>query len=114
MVIDNILRLKKSRSIKLQLQHQWADGLFKNWAAIQAEYNFNTRFSVFAIDLYNYSNDDAAARLHFYNIGTAYKNGAARIQLSYGRHRGGLVCVGGICRFVPESAGLNMSLNYSF
>ena len=114
LVIDNILRLKKSRSIKLQLQHQWADGLFKNWAAIQAEYNFNTRFSVFAIDLYNYSNDDAAARLHFYNIGTAYKNGAARIQLSYGRQRGGLVCVGGICRFVPESAGLNMSLNYSF
>ncbi|MFY8127455.1 MAG: DUF6029 family protein [Chitinophagaceae bacterium] len=24
------------------------------------------------------------------------------------------MCVGGVCRFVPQSAGLNLSLNYSF
>ncbi len=114
LVIDNTLRLKKSKSVKLQLQHQWADGLFKNWAAVQAEYNFNTKFSVFGIDLYNYGNDVAAEKLHFYNAGIAYKNGAARIQASYGRQRGGLVCVGGVCRFVPQSAGLNAAINYSF
>ena len=114
LVIDNTLRLKKSKSIKLQLQHQWADGLFKNWVAVQAEYNFSTAFSVFGIDLYNYGNNDVAERLHYYNFGAAYKKGAARLQLSYGRQRGGLICVGGICRFVPESAGLNASLNYSF
>ena len=71
-------------------------------------------FSVFGIDLYNYGNNDVAERLHYYNFGAAYKKGAARLQLSYGRQRGGLICVGGICRFVPESAGLNASLNYSF
>ncbi len=114
LVFDNTLRLKKSRSIKLQLQHQWADGLFDNWAATQAEYNFSTKFSVFAIDLYNYGNPILADRLHFYNAGVVYKNNAGRIQASYGRQRGGLICVGGVCRFVPESAGLNMSFSYSF
>ncbi len=113
-VFDNIIRLKKSKTIKLQLQHQWADGLFKNWAALQAEYNFNTKFSIFGTDLYNYGNENNNDRIHFYNIGAAYKNGAIRVQTSYGRQRGGLICVGGVCRFVPESAGLNASVSYSF
>ena len=113
-VVDNIIRFKKLKTLKLQLQHQWADGLFKNWAAIQVEYNFNTKFSVFGTDLYNYGNENNNDRIHFYNIGAAYKNGAIRVQTSYGRQRGGLICVGGVCRFVPESAGLNASVSYSF
>lgn len=114
LVIDNTLRFRKSKSIKLQLQHQWADGLFKNWAATQLEYNFSTKFSIFGIDLYNYGNTNIGDRLHFYNAGAVYKNNAGRIQASYGRQRGGLICVGGVCRYVPESAGLNISFNYSF
>lgn len=113
-VVENIIRFKKSKSLKFQLQHQWADALFKNWAAAQAEYNFNANFSLFGLDLYNYGNSNTAAQIHYYNAGFAYKKNAARFQLGYGRQRGGLICVGGVCRFVPESTGLNFNATYGF
>jgi len=113
-VVDNTHRLKKSKSIRLELQHQWADGGFKNWAAAQVEFNFNSTWSLFALDLYNYGNKTVNDRIHYYNFGTSFNKGAYRVQAGYGRQRGGLICVGGVCRFVPQSVGLNLALNYSF
>jgi hypothetical protein len=113
-VIDNTIKFKKASSIKWQLQHQWAKGGFKNWAAAQVEWNIHSSWSLFAIDLYNYGNDEKNDRLHFYNIGASYSKGAYRFQASYGRQRGGLICVGGVCRFVPQSAGINLGVNVSF
>jgi hypothetical protein len=108
------LKVGKANSIRWELQHQWADGGFKNWAASQLEFNLKSNWSFFAIDLYNYGNDNANKKIHYYNIGLAYKQGAARVQANYGRQRGGLICVGGVCRFVPESAGLNLGVNLVF
>jgi len=113
-IVENTLKVGKANSIRWELQHQWADGGFKNWAASQLEFNLKSNWSFFAIDLYNYGNDNANKKIHYYNIGLAYKQGAARVQANYGRQRGGLICVGGVCRFVPESAGLNLGVNLVF
>ena len=32
----------------------------------------------------------------------------------FGRQRGGLICIGGVCRYVPESNGFNLNLSHSF
>jgi hypothetical protein len=69
---------------------------------------------LFALDLYNYGNKTVNDRIHYYNVGATFNKGAYRVQAGYGRQRGGLICVGGVCRFVPQSAGLNLGLNYSF
>ncbi len=114
LVSDNTLRFGKTRSIRWQLQHQWSTGGFKNWAGVQLEYFFKSKWSVFGLDIYNYGNQDILNRLHFYNVGAAYNKGVLRINVNYGRQRGGLICVGGVCRFVPQSAGLNSGINYSF
>ncbi len=113
-VIENTIKTGKYRSIRFELQHQWAKGGFRNWAAAQLEYNVGEKWSFFSADLYNYGNEVRSDRLHFYNVGAAFKKGSGRVQLSYGRQRGGLVCVGGVCRFVPENTGLNLNFNYSF
>lgn len=113
-VFDNTHTLKNSKSIRWELQHQWAVGRFNNWVVALAEYNFSSAWSVFATNLFNYGNDNQNGPLHFYNFGGTFNKNAFRLQLNYGRQRGGLICVGGVCRFVPESAGFNMSLNYSF
>jgi hypothetical protein len=113
-VIENTLRVGKRNSVRWELQHQWANAEFKNWAALALEFNAGEHWSFFAVDLYNYGNEDAAGKIHFYNAGAAFKKGAVRVQATYGRQRGGLVCVGGICRYVPQSAGLNLGLNVSF
>ncbi|MDR6967614.1 hypothetical protein J2X31_001626 [Flavobacterium arsenatis] len=103
-----------SRSIRFLGEHMWADADRKNWAGATLEYSFNSRFACYIWDIYNYGNDDKEKRHHYYNIGGSYRKGASRISINYGRQRGGLVCVGGVCRFVPESTGLSLSLNTSF
>jgi hypothetical protein len=92
----------------------WADSDRKNWAASTVEFNLNSTLSFFAADIYNYGNDDPDLRNHYYNFGSAFRQKSTRIALSYGRQRGGLVCVGGVCRFVPESSGFSLSLNTTF
>ena len=113
-VIENTLRVGKRNSLRWEVQHQWANGEFKNWAASALEFNAGERWSFFAVDLYNYGNEDASGKIHFYNMGAAFKMNSVRVQAAYGRQRGGLVCIGGICRFVPQSGGLNLGLNIVF
>lgn len=114
LVWDNLYNFSGSKTLKLELQHQWADASFKNWAAALIEYNFSSQWSIFNNNLYNYGNTNNDQKINYYSFGTTYSKAATRIQLSYGRQRGGLVCIGGVCRFVPESSGLTFSLNYSF
>lgn len=101
-------------SLRFLGEHLWADADKKNWAGATLEYNINSRFSCYVWNIYNYGNDDPEKRHNYYNVGGSYRKGASRIGINYGRQRGGLVCVGGVCRMVPESTGLSLSLNTSF
>lgn len=116
-------KITPTKSIKIAVEHMWANSDRKNWAAFMVEYTNNINWSFYVSDMYNYgfdknSNliDDVSDhfKIHFYNLGTAYTKGSTRIALSYGRQRGGLVCAGGICRFVPPSSGIGLSLTKSF
>lgn len=113
LVFDNIYRFANS-SLKVELQHQWADAYYQNWAATLVEYNFKKYWSVFFNDLYNYGNHNEDKQLHYYNAGLIFRKNSTRIQASYGRQRGGLLCVGGVCRFVPESAGISIGISTNF
>ncbi|WP_298221399.1 DUF6029 family protein [Flavobacterium sp.] len=103
-----------SKSVRMVGEHMWADTDKKNWAASTVEFNLNSKYSFFASDMYNYGNDDSEMRNHYYNVGGAFRQKSTRIALNYGRQRGGLVCVGGVCRIVPESSGISLSLNTTF
>ncbi|WP_343066445.1 DUF6029 family protein [Mesonia hippocampi] len=52
--------------------------------------------------------------MHYYNAGISYTKKSTRIAVQYGRQRGGLLCVGGICRMVSEAAGLTVNITTSF
>ena len=107
-------RFTPTKSIRVVGEHLWADYDRKNWAGSTVEYNMNAKFSVYLSDLYNYGNDLEFQQNHYFNIGGAYRKNATRVAINYGRQRGGLVCVGGVCRFVQESSGISLSLNTSF
>lgn len=104
----------ENKSIRIEGEHMWADADKKNWAGGTVELNLNDKYSFYVWDIVNYGNDDSAKRTHYYNVGGAYRVGATRVALNYGRQRGGLVCVGGVCRFVPESTGLSLSVSTAF
>lgn len=103
-----------SKSIRMVGEHLWADEDKKNWAASTVEYNLNSIWSVYVTDMYNYGNPDDELKTHYYNVGGAFRKKSTRIALNYGRQRGGLVCVGGVCRYVDPSNGVSLSLNTTF
>lgn len=108
------IKINKTQSIRLQGEHLWADADKKNWAGATAEFNYNSKLSFYVYDMYNYGNDHKDKQVHYYNLGGSYRRGSSRIAFNYGRQRGGLVCVGGVCRFVPESKGVSLSLSTTF
>jgi len=107
-------KFSPTRSMRVLGEHLWADHDKRNWASATMEYNINLKWSIYATDLYNYGNQDEDLRHHYYNVGSAFRYKSTRVALSYGRQRGGLICVGGVCRYVDESSGVTLSLNTSF
>lgn len=113
-VADATYNFTESKSIRLELEKMWADSYRKDWVGGTLEFNPNENFSVYVWDIYNYGNDNPEERVHYINFGGSFRKGRYRIALNYGRQRGGLVCVGGVCRLVPESTGFTLNFNTSF
>ncbi|MGB0838445.1 MAG: DUF6029 family protein, partial [Flavobacteriaceae bacterium] len=111
LVMEATKKMAKRRSIKFDLQHLWTQDDLKNWVGFSAEYYMNGNWSVFARDLYNYGDED---QNHYFNTGVTYNKKATRLMASYGRQRGGLLCIGGVCRYVPENYGVSIGLTTSF
>ena len=105
-------KFPKKRSARLELQHLNTKDDKKNWAAALFEFNFNHHLNAYVADMYNYGNEDK--KVHYFNLGMAYTQSTTRLSLSYGRQRGGLLCVGGVCRYVPSSKGITASISLSF
>lgn len=104
----------ENKSVRLEAQHLWSNEDKKNWVGGTLEFAYNANWAVFVNDIYNYGNDEKDARIHYYNAGASYTKGTTRVSASYGRQRGGLLCVGGVCRYVTEAAGLTIGITTSF
>ena len=114
LVVENTYKINDKKSIKVDLQHLSTEDDTKNWSALGLELNLSSAVSIYVTDMYNYQNPEIEKRIHYYNFGGSYRKGASRYSINYGRQRGGLVCTGGICRYVPESTGISFSAITSF
>lgn len=112
--VEGLYNFSETSSVRLQLQNMWASADKGDWGAALLEYVPNTMFSIYVTDMYNYGNSNSESRVHYYSVGGSFSKGATRVAVNYGRQRGGLVCVGGVCRYVPESNGLTLNLTTNF
>jgi hypothetical protein len=85
-----------------------------SWISGLIEWTPNSHWSITVADQYNYNNPVEAKRVHYYFGMIGYVNGPTRVSVSYGRQRQGIFCAGGVCRFVPASSGLSISISSSF
>ncbi len=108
-VADAHYKLTSRKSVRLELQYLYSkeNG---DWCAALAEFSVAPRWSFFAGDMYNHGGE----RVHYYSAGMSYTHSRTRIALGYGRNRAGYVCSGGVCRYMPEYTGANVSLTTSF
>ena len=111
-----------------------------SWATGLLEWTPQRHFFIALLDQYNYSNPEAekitsafkqnaitelfdqvgldswrgALNLHYFLLSTGYTKGSNRIALNFGKQRAGIFCVGGVCRNVPASNGVSISITSSF
>lgn len=112
--VEGLYNFSETSSVRLQVQNMWASADKGDWGAALLEFVPNTMFSIYVTDMYNYGNSHSESRIHYYSVGGSFSKGATRIALNYGRQRGGLICVGGVCRMVPESNGVTLNLTTNF
>jgi len=113
-VAEATYNFTQTKSLRVEFEKMWADADRKDWIGGTAEFNLNENLSFYVWDIYNYGSDKENERVHYLNVGGSWRKGRYRVALNYGRQRGGLVCVGGVCRFVPESTGFTLNFNTSF
>ncbi len=113
---ESTYKYGKGKSLRLELQFLQTKDDAKNWYGGTLEYFFNPKFGIYLNDSYNYqrSINEENYKIHFFNLGGSYSKGATRIALNYGRQRGGLICVGGVCRPVSKNTGVTLNLTTSF
>jgi hypothetical protein len=109
-VTDWQYRLKKLSSVRVEAEHLWNKGDEGNWLAGAMEFNWHGKLGIYIADRFNYGNK----KIHYYSAGLSYEKDGNRLALSYGRERGGLICVGGVCRYVPPNTGLQFSISLNF
>lgn len=115
-VAESTYRFGNGQSIRLEGQHLSSNDNSRNWVGGTLEYFMNSNFGVYFNDSYNYEESSVVedSKIHFFNVGGSYTKGATRVALNYGRQRGGLICVGGVCREVQPNTGVTVNFTTSF
>jgi hypothetical protein len=107
-------KIASKHAIRWELQGLFTKQHFKDWAAVVLEYTWSPHFFLAFIGQYNYSNPDPTQRIFYPTVQVGYIKDATRVTLQYGRQRAGIFCVGGVCRNVPASNGVALSVSTSF
>jgi hypothetical protein len=124
-VLETQIRTNKRQSLRTEFQvlttGKWRDiegELIKqdkgDWATVVAEYTWSPHWFANITDQYNFGNPDEAKRVHYLFGSAGYVNGSHRLSIGYGKRREGIFCVGGVCRAVPASNGLEVTFTSSF
>ena len=128
--MDVTYKINKKQSIRLELQGLWENEVHKgyeyeesekkdfqkrgDWAAALIEYTITPHWSFSIADKWNYGNPVEEYRDHYFTGTITYIKDATRVMLSAGRQSEGVVCVGGVCRTVPASSGVTLTVSTSF
>jgi hypothetical protein len=85
-----------------------------DWLLVLFEYSVSPHWFFAVQDAYNYGNPVDYKQVHYPLVSMGYLTGASRIQLNYGKQQEGIFCVGGVCRTVPASNGLFVTISSTF
>ena len=114
-VADMTYRINRKNAIRLEMQHLYSEQDLGSWAMAMVEYTVSPSWFFVVWDQVNYGGPvKINSTEHFYNFSFGYTRKANRIQLSYGKQREGVVCAGGVCRYVPAFEGMMLSITSTF
>lgn len=124
-IVEGLYNFSDKNSLRFEAQHLSTKQDQGNWVTLLAEVSFSPSWFVAIMDQYNYvtfddtflqnGKEEVRPRRIHYPIGSVgFLRGGNRFQMTYGRQRAGIFCVGGICREVPAANGLTFSVLTTF
>jgi len=113
-VLDVAYKINDKNTIRVEAQSLLTEQDAGSWAMGLIEYTYSPNWFVAVVDQYNFGNKSEDLRLHYLTGNVGYMKKGNRIMIGYGRQRAGIFCVGGVCRNVPASNGLTISILSSF
>ncbi|OFZ03042.1 MAG: hypothetical protein A2491_01580 [Bacteroidetes bacterium RIFOXYC12_FULL_35_7] len=112
-LIDFTYKMTSNKAIRGEIEGLFTKQDQGNWAMGLVEVTV-PRWFFTVQDMYNYGNEESSKRLHYMNVSFGYIKKGTRIQIGYGKQKKGVMCVGGVCRTVPASNGLTISISSTF
>lgn len=127
-IVDLTYKFNSKNSLRIEMQSLWDTGDYSgisagesenyiksgNWVSAMLEYTIAPKWFFSVADKYNYGNPFEDYRDHYYNVSMGYIQDATRIAITAGRQSKGVVCVGGVCRPVPASSGILLTVTTNF
>ncbi|MEI7661650.1 MAG: DUF6029 family protein, partial [Bacteroidota bacterium] len=113
-IADISWSITKKHNLRWEIQGLLTKQDKGNWIAGLVELTISPDWFFSVQDQYNVGNKIPAQRLNYYLVSAGYTNHTSRFSLSWGRQREGIICVGGVCRYVPATNGITMTLTTSF
>lgn len=113
-VLEGLHNFNDHNSMRFELQHLSTRQDSGSWATALVEFTFSPHWYVAALDQVNYGGAVKTTGLQYPFLSAGYIRGGNRFSLSYGRQRAGIFCVGGVCRTVPASNGVTLSITSTF
>lgn len=113
-VVEAQYKIAPKHAIRVEMQTLQTKQDKGDWYTFLAEYTFSPHWSVAVLDQYNAGNPDPDKRVHYLYGNLGYNKGGSRIAIGYGKRRQGIFCIGGVCRAVPASNGLEINITSSF
>ena len=113
-VLDVAYKINDKNTIRIEAQSLLTKQDEGSWAMGLIEYTYSPNWFVAIVDQYNFGNQIEDKRIHYLTLNAGFMRKGNRIMVGYGRQRAGIFCVGGVCRNVPASNGLTISILSSF
>lgn len=107
-------KITNKHALRLEAQHLYTKDDNGSWLYGMLEYSISPHWFISVGDQWNYGNENANMRLHYYNVAAAYVWNTTRVAVNFGKTQEGILCIGGVCRAVPASYGCGLSLTTSF
>ncbi len=113
-VIEAGYKFTSKKMLRIELQTLQSNEDQGSWYTGLLELTLAPKWFFSIMDQYNVGTSKKPANLHYPVASVGFIHHSLRVTTSYGRQRAGLFCVGGICRVVPASNGLTLSITNSF
>ena len=113
-IIDLSYKFDDNNSLRTELQYLSTKKDVGDWAMMLFEYNLKSTWFFAVADQYNLGNPIADKKIHYFNVSAGFVKNANRVSITYGKQREGIVCIGGVCRNVPATNGVLVTITSSF